>query len=257
MNLTVEGLSFSYGKQAVLRDVSFSAGSGELIAVLGQNGAGKSTLFRCLLGLLHGWQGSITLDDLDLRHLGSRETARRIAYIPQSSIPVFSYTVLDTVLMGTASRLGVLQSPGTQQEAEALSLLQSLGIGHLAGRSISQCSGGERQLALIARALNQQAVLLVMDEPTASLDYGNQYRVLETVRALTGQGYTVLMSTHNPEHVFRFADRVLLLHEGRLLANGRAEEVLTPERILEVFGLRAELRRVSLGDREVTVCLPL
>ena len=210
MSIDVRNLSFAYGKRQVLRQVSFRTSPGQLVAVLGPNGAGKSTLFRCILGFLPRYRGEIALCGHDLRSLDRRRLARLAAYIPQSSAPVYNYTVRDTVLMGADPFHG----PGPSQQETADRVLETLGIRDLADRGINEISGGERQLALIARAMAQQAKILLMDEPTASLDYGNQFRLLRQVRQLADSGYTVLLSTHNPEHSFRFATDVLVLREG-------------------------------------------
>ena len=207
MEIEVQNLTFSYGKQPALREVSFSVQKGTLTAVLGANGAGKSTLFRCLLGFLTPQAGEIRLSGRPLSAYSRREAAEKIAYIPQSSEPIFNYTVLDTVLMGTTGTMNVLQRPGRRQQEAAMQALQRLGIEALAQRGIGTISGGERQLALIARALVQNAEILIMDEPTANLDFGNQQRVLAQIRALTTRGYTVLLSTHNPEHALHYALR--------------------------------------------------
>ena len=225
MSIDVEELSFAYGRRQVLRNVTFRAEPGQLVAVLGPNGAGKSTLFRCILGFLPRYRGEIALCGHDLRSLDRRSLARLAAYIPQSSAPVYNYTVRDTVLMGADPFHG----PGPSQQETADRVLETLGIRDLADRGINEISGGERQLALIARAMAQQAKILMMDEPTASLDYGNQFRLLRQVRQLADSGYTVLLSTHNPEHAFRFATDVLVLREGGVRAFGPAAETLTEE----------------------------
>ena len=165
MEIEVQNLTFSYGKQPVLQDVSFSVQKGTLTAVLGANGAGKSTLFRCLLGFLTPQAGEIRLSGRPLSAYSRREAAGKLAYIPQSSEPIFNYTVLDTVLMGTTGTMNVLQRPGRRQQEAAMQALQRLGIEALAQRGIGTISGGERQLALIARALVQNAEILIMDEP--------------------------------------------------------------------------------------------
>ena len=233
MEIEVQNLTFSYGKQPALREVSFSVQKGTLTAVLGANGAGKSTLFRCLLGFLTPQAGEIRLSGRPLS-----------AYIPQSSEPIFNYTVLDTVLMGTTGTMNVLQRPGRQQQEAAMQALQRLGIEALAQRGIGTISGGERQLALIARALVQNAEILIMDEPTANLDFGNQQRVLAQIRALTARGYTVLLSTHNPEHALHYAHRVLALQGGHIAADGPTETVLTPQLLQTLYGIQAILAEV-------------
>ena len=241
MEIEVQNLTFSYGKQPVLQDVSFSVQKGTLTAVLGANGAGKSTLFRCLLGFLTPQAGEIRLSGRPLSAYSRREAAGKLAYIPQSSEPIFNYTVLDTVLMGTTGTMNVLQRPGRRQQEAAMQALQRLGIEALAQRGIS---GGERQLALIARALVQNAEILIMDEPTANLDYGNQQRVLAQIRALTARGYTVLLSTHNPEHALRYAHRILALQGGHIAADGPTETALTPQLLQTLYGIQAILAEV-------------
>ena len=241
--LKIEGLTKHYPEFS-LQDVSFSVQKGTLTAVLGANGAGKSTLFRCLLGFLTPQAGEIRLSGRPLSAYSRRETAEKIAYIPQSSEPIFNYTVIDTVLMGTTGTMNVLQRPGRRQQEAAMQALQRLGIEALAQRGIGTISGGERQLALIARALVQNAEILIMDEPTANLDFGNQQRVLAQIRALTARGYTVLLSTHNPEHALHYAHRVLALQGGHIAADGPTETALTPQLLQTLYGIQAILAEV-------------
>ena len=247
MSLSVQHLCFSYGKQAILRDVSFAVQPGELLAVLGANGAGKSTLFRCILDALPDYSGVISVNDTDLRRLSARELAKHIAYIPQSHRPTSGYTVLDTALMGLSRQIGTFSQPNGEHTALALSALSRLGIADLADRDFSRLSGGEQQLVLIARAITQQAKIFLMDEPTSSLDYGNQFRVLQQIKELTKQGYTVLISTHNPQHALHFADRVLALNGGTVAAFGPVREVLTPELLQELYRVEVEFADTPSG----------
>ena len=254
MSIEVKHLSFSYGKRQVLKDVSFSVGKGRLLSVLGPNGVGKSTLFRCILGLLHGFQGEITVDGAVVSNLGARELARKVAYIPQSNYPAFQYSVFDMVLMGTTAQSRGFSPPGPKQEAAARDALERLDIGHLAGRSYTRLSGGERQLVLIARALAQQSPVLLMDEPTANLDYGNQIRVLTKVRALADAGYTIVQSTHNPEQSYLFSHQILAMKDGRVLAHGAPGDVMNEDLIRALYGIDAEV--VPLRDGRMRVCIP-
>ena len=239
MKLSVERLSFSYGGgRTVLDDVSFRAEEGQLLSVLGPNGVGKSTLFRCMLGLLSGYTGAIRLDGADTRPMPARQIAHRVAYIPQMHYPAFNYSVFDMVLMGTTHTMGAFGTPGEKQRRAAEAAIERMGISHLAGRSYLRLSGGEQQMVLIARALAQQSPVLMMDEPTASLDYGNQHRVLSCVRALAHRdGYTVILSTHNPQHALTYADAILALHGGRVLTHGAPGVVLTAQALKTLYGV--------------------
>ena len=239
MSLCVQKLSFSYGGRPVLEDISFSLEKGEFLSVLGPNGVGKSTLFRCILGLLPGYQGSILSDGEDMRRLSGREKSKRIAYIPQINRPAFGYTVLDTVLMGTTRQLSLFAQPKNAQIRQAMDALHRVGAAHLTQRDFTHLSGGEQQLVLVARAIAQQADILVMDEPTSALDYGNQLRVLGLVRELASEGYGVLLSTHNPQHALTFASRILALSGGSVAALGKPEEVLTRELVQQLYGVNA------------------
>lgn len=254
MGVDIQNLSFSYGARPVLDRVCFSAVSGELVAVLGPNGVGKSTLFRCMLGLLKTYTGMITLDGADLRALTRPELARRAAYIPQSSQPVFNYTVRETVLMGVTGWLPLLQTPKAEHMARVDETLERLGIASLAERGCGELSGGERQLVLLARALVQDAKTLVMDEPTANLDYGNQSRVMDCARNLALEGYTVIFSTHDPNQALLNATRALVLRDGGVLADGAPEAVLTEELLQDLYGIGVVRR--TLPDSGQTVCIP-
>ena len=256
MTVEVKKLSFSYGTQRVLRELSFCVPDASLVAVLGPNGAGKSTLFRCMLGLLHPDSGAILLDGRNLNSLSRRELARYAAYVPQSVAPTFSYTVLESVLMGTTGSLGLLESPGKAEATHAAAALALLGIENLSHRRIDQISGGERQLVLLARALAQDGKLLVMDEPTANLDYGNQQRVLQSIVRLSGQGYTVLLSTHHPEHALRYSSHVLALQDGKLAAFGRTDEVLTAELVEALYRFPVQISSIETKNGTVKCCVP-
>ena len=254
MSVEVKNLSFSYGEREVLHDVSFSVNAGEYLSILGPNGVGKSTLFRCVLGLLRDYTGSVTVEGRDARGLSIREAAKLIAYIPQSSHPAFNYSVRDIVLMGTTSGLGTFSTPKREDIRRVDEALEKIGIPHLADRCFHRISGGERQLVLIARALVQRAPVLMLDEPTASLDFGNQLLVLTQARELAREGYTVIQTTHNPEQSFMFSDRILALRDGRVLTEGRPRDVLTSDTMRRLYGVEVEVS--SLFDDRARVCTP-
>ncbi len=254
--IKVKNLSFAYDTDKVLDDISFELGAGQLVAVLGPNGAGKSTLFKCILGLLKKYEGEIYLGGKNIRDMNRKEMAAIAAYIPQSETPVFNYTVMDSVLMGTTGMLSPLQAPGPEQIEIAKKAIRYLDIEYMADRGINEISGGERQLALLARAMAQKAKVLIMDEPTANLDYGNQQHVLRHIQKMAKQGYTILLSTHNPEHALQYATHVLSIKNHKILAEGDAKTVLNEELIKNIYGLDVKVLEVEIGGSIVRSCIP-
>ena len=251
--LDVCDLAFGFGARRIGEGVSFALAAGETLAVLGGNGAGKTTLFRTLLGLLPPQAGSVTVSGDALASLAPRERARRLAYVPQQHVPAFGFSVLEAVLMGRASRIGTFARPGHEDYASAHAALAKLGIDVLAARPVTEISGGERQLVMIARALAQQAPVLVLDEPTASLDFGNRVRVLAEIDRLRQNGLTILFSTHEPEQALAHADRALLLADGRVLALDTVERALTAANIERLYRTPVRLVRLDAGRY---VCVP-
>ncbi len=254
MGFEVSDLNAFYGKHQVLSQISFSMEKGRLMCVLGPNGVGKSTLFQCILGLNRQHDGKIYIDGIDIEKLNVRQRAEKIAYIPQSHQPVFSYKVKDIVLMSTESTMDHLKGPGKKQNEMAQRAMERVGISHLAMRSYTQISGGERQLVMIARALAQQAKVLIMDEPTSNLDYGNQIRIMSQIKQLSKEGYTILQSCHQPEQAFLYADEILVLWQGKVLIHGTPKEVLTQEIIQKIYGVDVEIK--SLNNDRIRVCVP-
>ena len=247
MSLTVENMSFSYGKHPVLHELTFTAEAGELLAILGPNGVGKTTLFKCVMGQERKYSGRIAADGADLAALTPRERAHRVAAIPQAHPLSFRYSAFDMVLMGTSHTLSPFNLPGEKERAAARAAMERVNIPHLADRPFDHLSGGEQQLVFIARALAQQAKILLMDEPTASLDYGNRLHVLGVVRNLSRAGYTILLSTHDPQHALWYADRALALKEGRILALGTPRKIVTADLLQQLYGRRIDLVETEQG----------
>jgi iron complex transport system ATP-binding protein len=250
--LEAQKLAFGFPGRTVGRDVSFSLAAGEVLCVLGPNGGGKTTLFRTLLGLLPPHGGEIVLENRKLDSLSRVEIARTIGYVPQGHAGYFAYTVLELVLMGRTAHLGSFATPGERDRRIAARALETLGIAHLAGRPVTQVSGGERQLALVARALAQEPRLLVMDEPTASLDFGNQVRVLQAVCALADSGISILFASHDPDHAFLAAHRALLFAEGRVVALGPPAEVIRADTLERIYQVKVSVLPVGGGH----TCMP-
>ena len=251
--LKARSLAFGFPGRTVGRDVAFGLAAGEVMCVLGPNGGGKTTLFRTLLGLLPRQAGSIELNGEALESLSRTRIARLAGYVPQGHAAYFAYTVLEFVLMGRTSHLGVYAVPGRQDREVAERVLESLNISHLAARPVTEISGGERQLALVGRALAQEPSLLVLDEPTSGLDYGNQVRVLERISRLAESGIAVLFSSHDPDHAFLCAQQVLLLAEGRALALGPPADVINAQTLERLYGVSVRVLAVEGGGH---TCLP-
>ena len=234
-------LHFRYGGRSVLKGVSFHLAAGEVVSLLGANGAGKSTLLRLLLGLIRPDQGEVTLDGTPIGSIGRRQLAQALAYVPQAHQAPFPYTVEEVVTLGRLAHRGLLQASQWADRQAVQAALQRLGIVHLAQRPYTDISGGERQLALIARALAQGARFLVMDEPVSGLDYGHQMRLLSLLRELAREGYAIIKSTHHPEHALLGSTRVIVLQEGQIRRDDTPERVLTNELLTSLYGVGADV----------------
>jgi iron complex transport system ATP-binding protein len=253
MRLSTRALSIGYRGHLVGSDIALTLDPGEVLCLLGPNGAGKTTLFRTLLGLQRALGGAVLLDEHPIDRMRPVEIARLMAYVPQAHATEFSYTVLDVVLMGRTARLKPFASPGAADEAIAREKLAGLGIAELAEHDYTRISGGQRQLALIARALAQEAPILVMDEPTASLDFGNQTMVLGRVRDLAREGYGIVLSTHDPDHALLVGTRVAIIADGALRAIGPPSEVVTAETLSAIYRTEVIVEDTPSGRR---VCVP-
>ncbi len=256
--LAVDNLAFGYRNKPVGRDVSFTVAAGETLGLLGPNGCGKTTLFRTILGLLAPQGGRVLIEDGEVAAMSRQAIARQFGYVPQAHAGYFPFAVRDVVLMGRTAHVGLFAAPGERDRAIAERMLDTLGIAHLADRTYTQISGGERQLALIARALAQEPRILVMDEPTANLDFGNQVRVLERIRALSREGMTVILSTHDPDQAFQCCDRVVLIHQGRMLACAPPEQAITPASLRQLYGVDVAVVEIDSPEagRPLRICTP-
>ncbi|MDR0469586.1 MAG: ABC transporter ATP-binding protein [Peptococcaceae bacterium] len=258
MLLEIENLSGGYGGVDVVQSVSCSASEGEILCLVGPNGCGKTTLFRLILGMIPMTGGSIRIDDKDIKALSQKGLARLIAYIPQQHTPIFTYTVLEIVLMGRASHFSAFETPRSIDRESAFLALEKLGVEHLANRKYTSLSGGQRQMVLIARAICQSAKIFIMDEPGASLDYANQQRLMDVVTDLAEKGYCVVMSTHSPEHPLSVGHKAILMSGGRVAAFGKPPDVITSENLWEIYGVEMDV--ISVEDRygvKRTICLPV
>ena len=256
--IQVRDVEFSYGKQEVLKGISFCMEKGEFVCVLGANGCGKTTLLKSILAFLTPQHGQVLLYGKDIHQMDERERARKIAYIPQYHTPPFPFTVRDVVLMGRTPHLSRICRPTEKDCRIADESMERLGIAHYANKSYTALSGGQRQMVVIDRALAQQHDLFIMDEPTASLDFGNQYLVLAQVKKLAREGMGVLMVTHNPDHAFYCADRIIAMEDGKILSMGDAGKVINEAVMKAVYHMPVKVRSVSLGEGlDATICIPV
>ena len=240
-------LTIGYQDRVVGAGLNVKLENGEVLALLGPNGGGKTTLLKTLLGLLSPKAGEVRLDGAALSSRTVRERARLIAYVPQTHIATFAFSVEAVVLMGRTAHGDLFARPTSQDRMVAAAMLDRLGIAQLAQRPYTMISGGERQLVLLARALAQEPQFIVLDEPTANLDFGNQGKVMREIRALAASGLAVVFSTHDPNHALRFAERALLIRDGTSLACGPSRAVLTAERLRALYGAAV---RVVEGEGE-------
>ncbi len=240
----------------MLRDVSLDVASGARLGILGPNGSGKTTLLKLLAGVLAPTGGSVALDGIALSQISRRAVARRIAMVPQNTHPAFDYTVLELALMGRYPHLGAFEVESQADLAIAHEALAATGTQEFATRLFSTLSGGEQQRVVIASALAQQAELLLLDEPTASLDPGYQLEIAELLRALHRQrGIGLVLSTHDLNLAASVCDTLVLLHHGEIVAAGATADVLTPDRIASLYGIHADVRFHDAAGHLVVVPL--
>jgi iron complex transport system ATP-binding protein len=250
---SAENISFLYGDKQILNSVSLEIEEGSIVSLLGSNGAGKSTLMKLFLGLLKPNSGEIRLKGKLLREYSLRELSKSIAYVPQSSIITFAFTSLDVVLMARVSGQTFFSNHSRYDIEISMESLRRLGIEHLSDRTFQTLSGGEKQLVLIARALAQEAKILVMDEPVSGLDYGNQLRLLEAIVELSKDGYTVLKSTHFPEHALLLGGEVVAIRDGGVFAKGKSSEIIDENLINTLYDTSIFIKKTECG---FPVCVP-
>ena len=256
--LEVNDLVCGYGKTEIVHGVSFTVRENEFACIIGANGCGKSTLLKNVLHLDKPFSGSVRISGHDTAHMNDAERAQRFAYLPQEHTPPFPFTVADVVMMGRTPHLDRFSRVSEEDREIAWRALKQLGIENLAGRTYTMLSGGQRQLVLIARCLAQQPELIIMDEPTASLDFGNQQVVLSCMRDLARTNMSVLMVTHDPHHAFLCADHVIVMQDGCVVDDGIPAAVMTRERLESIYSTPVEVVDVPLPDgTTTTVCVPL
>jgi len=238
VKLKIQGLNFRYNDRLVLEDINLEVEEGEILTLLGPNGSGKTTLLRCIVRILNPERGCIFIDEKQISKMKREQLARKIGYVPQSESSSFPVTVFDTVLMGRKPYLS--WNPTFKDFRIVSEVLHLLGLEEFALRDLNELSGGEKQKVLIARTIAQGPEIMLLDEPTSSLDLKHQLEVLEVVRSLAKEkGISVIMAMHDLNLASRYSDKLVMLKNGKIFSIGTPEKVVTSENIKSVYGVEA------------------
>ncbi|MCW4005249.1 MAG: ABC transporter ATP-binding protein [Candidatus Bathyarchaeota archaeon] len=252
--LQVTDAAYSYdGKKKVFEHVNFSLSQGEILCILGPNGSGKSTLLKCTNALQKLDCGNVVVNGKDITAISRKELATYMGFLPQIHVSTFPFTVLEVAVMGRSPHLGLAESPSKKDYALAKENLDLLGISHLTDKPYTNISGGERQLALIAMVLTQQPKILLLDEPTSHLDFGNQIRMLDLIKKLSDKGLSIIMTTHFPDHAFHLSSTVAIIDKGNFIATGPADNVITEQNLKQIYGINIQIAYVN----NTKICIPV
>jgi len=255
--LELKNISCGYAKKVVLKNVSISIKQGEILSLLGANGIGKTTLLKTIVGFLKPYSGEILINGVNSLLLNDKQRASMLSYVPQSHTPPFPFNVFDVVLMGRTPRLGMFATPNREDRKIVYESMEKIDVLHLKDRIYTELSGGERQMVLIARALATQTNILIFDEPTSNLDFGNQARILRQINTLAKDGFSIVMTTHNPEHVFQTNSNVVFIDNSKNITFG-SKNILNEENLKSVYGIDVEIANLKLkNNKEVSTCIPI
>ena len=259
MKFVAENICAGYADKEIVHDVSFSLDSSDVLCLLGPNGVGKTTLFKCLLGFLPLFSGNILLDGQSLNQLSQKKQASLIGYVPQVHEPPFPFRVLDVVVMGGIARMNMFSGPAKAAYDKAKEILAMLGVAYLADNVYTEISGGERQMVLIARALMQEPQFLMMDEPTTSLDFGNQMRVLEQIGMLSRRGMGIIMTSHFPDHAFLCCTKAAVMSKDCSFKVGDVQSIVTEQALQNAYGIKVKIANVAVADQaaKIKTCIPI
>jgi iron complex transport system ATP-binding protein len=252
MTLDIRDLSAGYDRKPVITGIHMTAAAGRICAVMGRNGSGKTTLLRCINHVLPPVKGEIRIMGQDITRMARHRIAQIISVVPQVNFSPFSFSCLDMVLMAGAARVRAWAAPSRKEQGRAAAAMAEAGIDHLAPQAFNAISGGERQLVMLARALFQQTPIMLLDEPTAHLDFTNQHRIMGLMRKLVKKRQmTVIITLHDPNLTYHYCDDVVLIHQGRVAAAGKTIDTLTGEVLSRVLGDNIRLDVTTGGVRVV------
>ena len=259
MRLEVQNASCGYEGKTIVSGISLEMQAGDSLCLLGPNGVGKTTFFKTLLGLLILKSGKILLNGDDIKKWSRKTFAKKVGYVPQLHTPPFPFKVIDVVIMGRTAHMGIFPSPTVKDQRIARETLEMLSISHLQDRVYTELSGGERQLVMIARALAQQPEILIMDEPTSNLDFGNQIKVLCQIKRLTKESnISVIMTTHFPDHAFLCASKVAVMGRDNTFITGNPADVITEEVLKQTYGV--DVKVIEADEQpggKIKICVPV
>ena len=256
MKLSIEHLGFAYTPSThIFEDISFDVESGQVVCLLGPNGCGKTTLLNCVVGLHKPTSGVVLVDGTNAESLTGAQLAQRLGYVPQEIVAAFDYTVLDYVVTGCAPHMKWFKRPGEAEYERAMESLRRMGIERLADKSYARISGGERQQVSIARVITQKPSFILLDEPTSHLDFGNQIRVLRMAKTLAREGYGILMTTHNPDHVLMLGGSAVMMSRGGAYQFGQVNDIITDEALRNLYGVDILLEHSERAHRDICVAL--
>jgi iron complex transport system ATP-binding protein len=250
MTLNIQNLCAGYGSTPVITRIHMTAAAGRICGVMGRNGSGKTTLLRCINHVLPPLNGTIRILGQDITRMARHRIAQIISVVPQVNFSPFSFSCRDMVLMAGAARIRAWAAPSRKEQEQALSAMAEVGIDHLATQAFNAISGGERQLVILARALFQETPIMLLDEPTAHLDFTNQHRIMALMRKLAAKRQmTVIITLHDPNLTCHYCDDVVLIHQGRVAAAGKTADTLTGDVLARVLGDNIRLDVTTGGVR--------
>lgn len=254
--IEVKNLSFQFNKNnSILSNIDFSLKAGDILTILGANGSGKSTLLNCIMKILEPTSGEIYVDGINLKKYSYTELSKTISYVQQSQDKIFDFEVRDYIVLGLAPHIGIFSVPKKEDYKKVDLIIDKLHINHLAYKTISKMSGGERQLVQIARAIIQNPQILILDEPTNNLDYGNQIKLLNIITNLVKEdNVTVLMTTHMPDHALLLNQKSAILNKNEKFIIGESAEVITAKNLEQIYDIPLELIYLKKTDR--IICVP-
>lgn len=253
--LEIKNATFSYeDTENIFERINLTVDEGDVVCILGPNGCGKTTLIKCLNKLHELKEGVVHINGRDIRDINQREIARNIGYIPQGHIPTFAFSVLDVVLMGRSPHLDFFESIGEEDYKIAEDALKKFGLHKLKDKPYIDLSGGEQQLVFFSRVIAQEPNILILDEPTSHLDFGNQLKTLDIISKLASDGLSVIMTSHFPDHAFISANKVAIMKDREFMAIGKPEEVINTENMEKAYGIKVEIVDIGYNRK---ICVPL